>query len=240
MIGVFDSGIGGLTVLQALRKRLSRRDFLYLADTARLPYGSRRPAEILDIARENAVRLCDYGAEALVVACNTASAIALPQLRLELPVPVWGMVDAGVETATRATRSGYLGVIATQAAIQSGVFQRKLETRGFRVWAQACPALVLAAEEPSADTEVLVRHYLREMPRVDTLLLGCTHFPLLRPAIEKVAGPRVKVVDGAELLAAKVASETEDEGSGSVRYFDTAADWSRKPERVFSGVINAS
>jgi glutamate racemase len=128
------------------------------------------------------------------------------------------MVDAGVDAATRATSGGRVGVIATQATIASGVFQRKLEARGCRVWARACPALATAIEENSPYAAVLVRHYLREMPRVDTLLLACTHYPLLRSVFEKVAGPRVRVVDGAELLAAKVASEVEDEGSGIVRY----------------------
>jgi len=128
------------------------------------------------------------------------------------------MVDAGVDAATRATCTGRVAVIATQATIASRIFQRRLEARGLRVWAQACPALVHAAEEDSSDAEVLVRHYLREMPRVDTLLLGCTHFPLLRRVFEKVAGPRVKIVDGADLLAAKIAAEVEDEGAGSVRH----------------------
>jgi glutamate racemase len=221
MIGVFDSGIGGLTVLQALRKRLPRTDFAYLADSARLPYGSRDDEEIRSFATENAAFLCSLGAEAIVIACNTASAIALADVRLFCPMPVWGMVDAGVEVTTRATCSGRVAVIATQATIGSSVFQRRLEARGLRVWAQACPALVQAAENRTPDTEVLVRHYLREMPRVDTLLLGCTHFSLLRNAIEKVVGPRVHVVDGADAVAARVAAQVEDEGSASVRYYNS-------------------
>jgi len=218
MIGVFDSGIGGLAVLEALRRRLPHRDFVYVADTVRLPYGNRTVAEICEFAGEITGFLCEQDAEGIVVACNTASAVALPQLRLACPAPVWGMVDAGVDAATRATSGGRVGVIATQATIASGVFQRKLEARGCRVWARACPALATAIEENSPYAAVLVRHYLREMPRVDTLLLACTHYPLLRSVFEKVAGPRVRVVDGAELLAAKVASEVEDEGSGIVRY----------------------
>ncbi|HXA49047.1 MAG TPA: aspartate/glutamate racemase family protein, partial [Candidatus Acidoferrum sp.] len=127
MIGVFDSGIGGLTVLQALRKRLPRTDFIYLADTARLPYGNREPEEIRGFAAENATFLYALGAEGIVIACNTASAIALPDVRLACPVPVWGMVDAGVEAVTRATCTGRVAVLATQATIASGVFQRRLE-----------------------------------------------------------------------------------------------------------------
>jgi glutamate racemase len=232
LIGVFDSGIGGLTVLQALRKRLPRTDFVYLADSARLPYGARNDEEIRSFATENAAFLYSLGAEAIVIACNTASAIALADVRLSCPVPVWGMVDAGVEVATRATCSGRVAVIATQATIRSGVFQRRLEARGLRVWAQACPALVRAAEDGTSDAEVLARHYLHEMPRVDTLLLGCTHFSLLRNAIERVVGPRVRVVDGTETVAAKVAAQVEDAEYGSVRYYSSGERqaWSPVPQ----------
>jgi glutamate racemase len=221
MIGVFDSGIGGVTVLEALRRELPRRDFVYVADTARLPYGSKQPAVVREFAREIVDFLCGLDAEGIVIACNTASAAALPELRLAYPLPVWGMVDACVETATRATCSGRVAVIGTEGTIASGVYQRKLGARGLRVWARACPALVQAAEENWNDPEPLVRHYLREMPRVDTLLLACTHFGWLRGAIQRVAGPRVRVVDGAEELARTVGQEMENEGSGRVRYYAT-------------------
>jgi glutamate racemase len=225
MIGVFDSGVGGLTVLHALRKRLPRTDFIYLADSARLPYGSREREEIRGFATENAAFLYSLGVEGIVIACNTASAIALADVRLACPLPVWGMVDAGVEAVTRATCTGRVAVLATQATILSGVFQRRFESRGLRVWAQACPALVQAAEEGTRDAETQVRRYLSGMPHVDTLLLGCTHFALLRRAIEKVAGPRVRVVDGAETVAAKVAALVEDEGYASVRYYSSGVGW---------------
>ena len=223
MIGIFDSGIGGLTVLHALRKYLPHRDFVYVADRVHLPYGGREPEEIRGFAASMVEFLCDLEAEQIVVACNTASAVALPDLRLLSPVPVWGMVDAGVDAATRATYTGRVAVLGTQATIASGVFQRKLQARGLRVWARACPALVQGVEDRSPDLEALVRHYLRDLPRVDTLLLGCTHFPVLRHTFEKIAGPRVRVVDGAETLAAKIAAEVDDEGRGQVRYYDTCA-----------------
>jgi len=221
MIGVFDSGIGGLTVLDALRRRMPRRDFIYLADTARLPYGSKPPSSIRDFTAEIIDSLCDLGAEAIVIACNTASAAALPNIRLQCPVPLWGMVDATVEAATRAGRMGRVAVIATERTIASGVYQRKLEARGIRVWAQACPALVHAVEERSSGAEALLRDYLREIPRVDTLALGCTHFSLLHTAIERVVGPKVRVVDGAATLAGSVAAELDNEGAGRVRYLVT-------------------
>lgn len=235
MIGIFDSGIGGLTVLDALRKRMPHCDFVYAADRAHLPYGGREPEQIRRFAAQMADFLCDLEVEQIVIACNTASAVALPGLRLICRVPVWGMVDAGVDAATRATYTGRIAVIGTQATIASGIFQRKLAARGSRVWAQACPGLVHAAEERSPDAEALIRHYLRDMPRVDTLLLGCTHFPLLRATIQKIVGPRVRIVDGSEVLAAKVAAEVADEGRGEVRYYDTGASIAR-PAAWISGI----
>lgn len=207
MIGVFDSGIGGLTVLDALQQRMPAGDFVYVADRARLPYGNRSAAEICEFAAEIVDSLCEQDADGIVVACNTVSAVALPKLRLACPVPVWGIVDAGVDAATRVTSRGRVAVVATEATIASGVFQKKLEARGCRVWAKACPSLASAIEQDSADAEVLIRHYLKEMPRVDTLLLACTHYPLRQAVFEKVAGPRVRVVHGAGILAAKVASQ---------------------------------
>jgi len=221
MIGVFDSGIGGLTVLDALRRRLPRRDFVYVADTARMPYGNQPALMVREFAADMMDFLYGLGVDGIVVACNTVSAVSLPEARLRCPVPVWGMVDACVDAATRATCTGRVAVIGTEVTISSGVYQRKLEARGLRVWAQACPALAGAVEEGSRDVEVLVRHYLREMPRVDTLVLGCTHFPLVRDVIERIVGRRVRVVDGAETIAAKVASEVEDEGSGQVSWYAT-------------------
>lgn len=221
MIGVFDSGIGGLTVLEALRRQMPRRDFIYVADTARLPYGPRPASDVRRFSSEIMEFLCDLEVEGIVIACNTASAAALPELKLNFGVPVWGVVDSGVETATRTSYTGRVGVIATEGTIASGVFQRKLEARGFRVWSQACPALVQAVEDGSGDVETLVRHYLREMPRPDTLLLGCTHFVRIQEVIQRVAGPRVRVVEGSAELAKEVAEKLGNEGSGRVRYYVT-------------------
>jgi glutamate racemase len=230
MIGVFDSGIGGLTVLEALRRRLPRRDFVYVADSARLPYGNKTSGEVRQYAFEIMDFLEGMGVEGIVMACNTASAAALPAARWKYPIPVWGIVDATVEAATRRAPGGYIGVIATQGTIASGVYQRKLAARGFRVWTQACPQLVQAAEEHWDDAEILVRRYLQGMPRLDTLILGCTHFVLLRGVIQRVAGPAVRVVDGADQLAGWIAEEVEDEGSGRVRYFVTGGRASQSPD----------
>lgn len=208
-IGIFDSGVGGLTVLQALRRRMPHHAFVYLGDTARVPYGRKPPEMVVEFAQEIAAFLCGLGVEGLVVACNTASAVALAQLEERCPVPVWGVIDPGVAAATQVTRSGSVGVIGTKATIGSGAYQRRLEARGIRVWAQACPMLVHTVEEGLADSleaELLVRHYLRDRPDIDTLILGCTHYPLLRRTIQCVVGEAVSLVDSAEAIADAVSS----------------------------------
>jgi glutamate racemase len=206
-IGVFDSGVGGLTVLAALRRQLPHRDFIYLGDTARVPYGRKPPEMVLEFARGIAEFLCGLGVEGLVVACNTASSVALPYLNGSCPVPVWGVIDPGVEAATRVTRTGSVGVIGTKATIGSRAYQRRLEERGLRAWAQACPMLVHVVEEGLADApeaELLVRQYLNDRPAIDTLILGCTHYPLLRGVLERTVGDEVRLVDSAEVTAEAV------------------------------------
>jgi glutamate racemase len=208
-LGVFDSGVGGLTVLQALRQRMPHRDFVYLGDTARVPYGRKPPQMVADFADGITDFLCSLGVEGVVVACNTASAVALPGLAERCPVPVWGVIEPGVESATRSTRTGRVGVIGTKGTIGSGAYQRRLEQRGLHVWAQACPMLVHVVEEGLADSpeaDLLVRHYLSNRPEIDTLILGCTHYPLLRDALQRAAGDSVRLVDSAEVTAEAVSA----------------------------------
>ncbi len=206
-LGVFDSGVGGLTVLQALRRRMPQRDFVYLGDTARVPYGRKPPDMIVEFSMGIGDFLTGLGIEGLVVACNTASSVALPALTQRCPVPVWGVIDPGVEAATRVTRTGRIGVIGTKGTIASGAYQRRLEQRGMRVWAQACPMLVHVVEEglaDSAEAEMLVRHYLSSRPEIDTLILGCTHYPVLRQTLQRAVGDAVQLVDSAEVTAEAV------------------------------------
>jgi glutamate racemase len=208
-LGVFDSGVGGLTVLKALRLQMPHRDFVYLGDTARVPYGRKPPEMVAAFAEGIADLLCETGVEGIVVACNTASAVALPNLRERCAVPVWGVIDPGVEAATRATRTGWVGVIGTAGTIASGAYQRALQKRGIHAWARACPMLVHAVEEGLADSEeaeLLVRHYLNGRPAIDTLILGCTHYPLLRGVIQRVTGKGVRLVDSAEAIAETVSA----------------------------------
>jgi glutamate racemase len=218
-IGVFDSGVGGLTVLKALRRAMPHRDFLYLGDTARVPYGRKPPEMVREFAREITAFLAERGAEAVIVACNTATAVALADLKREFSLPIWGVIEPGVEAAVRATVSGYVGVIGTKGTIRSGAYQERLEARGMRVWAQACPLFVHLVEEDLADSpeaEVVAKYYLGDRPEIDTLILGCTHYPVLAPMLRRVLGPGVRLVESASVAAESVRSMFGDDGAGTV------------------------
>jgi len=211
-IGIFDSGVGGLTVQRALLEALPGADTIYLGDTARVPYGTKSAATVTAYSLRNARVLQERGIDLLVVACNTASAVALPALRAMLPVPVLGVVEPGARAAARASRSGRIGVIGTTGTIGSGAYQAaiRLLRADAEVVARACPLLVPLAEEgwTDPDDEVVrgvVRRYLAPLAdqRIDTLVLGCTHYPLLREAIAAEL-PEVTLVDSAETVAAEV------------------------------------
>jgi len=217
-IGVFDSGVGGLTVLKALRERLPLQDFIYFSDTARVPYGRKPRTMVRGFAYEIAAFLLQQDVAAIVVACNTASASALPDLARDTPVPVWGVIDPGVEAARRVTRTGRVGVIGTKGTIASGVYQDKLRALGLDVWAQACPMFVHLVEEGLADSEeaeVLARYYLAAHPDIDTLILGCTHYPVMKAVLAKVVGPEVTLVSSADVTAEVVAAALRNNGKGS-------------------------
>jgi glutamate racemase len=185
---------------------------------------------VVEFAQEIAAFLCALGIEGLVVACNTASAVALPTLVERAHVPVWGVIDPGVEAAARVTRSGRVGVIGTKGTIASGAYQRRLEGRGLKPWARACPMLVHVVEEglaESPEAELLAGEYLRDHPQIDTLILGCTHYPLLRNVLQRTAGDDVRLVDSAEVTAEVVnaafhpASEAQSGARGRVVHFVT-------------------
>ncbi|CAN5715644.1 glutamate racemase [soil metagenome] len=231
-IGVFDSGVGGLSVLRALSRALPHDDFLYIGDTARIPYGSKPMAMVRGFAEELADLLVAYGAKAIVVACNTASAAALPALAERIRVPVWGVIEPGVAAALAATRGGVVGVLGTLGTIRSAAYQSRLERAGVAVWARACPLFVPIVEEGVSDTEIaalVARHYLRDRPRdLDTLILACTHYPALVDTLAEALGPAVTLVDSAETTAAAVASEMASLGlatatrrAGHVRHLVT-------------------
>ncbi len=242
-IGIFDSGVGGLTVLKTLREALPGRDFLYVGDTARVPYG-RKPREMVEqFAWEITGFLLEKHADAVVIACNTASAASLPRLAEETPVPVWGVVDPGVNTACKLTRTGHVGVIGTRGTIDSGAYQNRLRARGLDVWARACPLFVHLVEEglaDSAEAELLAHHYLDDRPPVDALILGCTHYPLLENVIRRVVGEQTAIVSSAQAIAAMVretlgaAPVSPGHRPGTVTHYVTgdAASYRHTAERI--------
>ena len=207
-IGVFDSGIGGLTVVSALRTLLPNESIFYLGDTARVPYGGKSETTVQRYSLEIAAMLLQENAKTVVVACNTASALALPQLEKTLPVTVTGVILPGARAAIARTRTGHVGVIGTRATIKSGAYERALRRLNpdVRVTARACPLLVPLIEEgwlESAITDEILRQYLGPLVAegIDTLVLGCTHYPLLRNAIARLLGDGIALVDSAENCA---------------------------------------
>ena len=194
-------------MLKALRHKLPRRDFVYLGDTARVPYGRKPAAMVAEFAYGITEFLRQMDVEGVVIACNTASAAALPELAGQFSIPIWGVIEPGVEAAARLTRTGRAGVIGTKGTIASGAYQRRLEQRGLTVWARACPMLVHIVEEGlacSPECDLMLHHYLDGRAEIDTLILGCTHYPLLHDAIQRVVGGGVALVDSAESLAQAV------------------------------------
>jgi glutamate racemase len=218
-IGVFDSGIGGLTVVKALRDLLPNENVSYLGDTARVPYGPKSPETVLRYANELAQILTKENAKALVVACNTVSSVALPTLTKNFPVPVIGVIEPGARAALAVTRNKHIGVIGTRATIRSGAYEKALRAadENVRVSSQACPLLVPLIEEGLLDDEVTERMILRYLEPllnddIDTLVLGCTHYPLLTGAIARVLKRQIMIVDSAQNCARAV-EEMLDEQS---------------------------
>ena len=239
-IGVFDSGVGGLTVLKALVAQLPRERFVYLGDTARLPYGTKSAQTVARYALQAADTLADYGVKCLVIACNTASAVGLAAVSERIrDRPVIGVIEPGAEAACAASRSGHIAVIATEGTVRGGAYQEAIVRRRGDARVSAVPAqlFVALAEEglcrgPIA--EAVARHYLEplfdsraRMHRPDTLVLGCTHFPMLAEAIRAAAGPQVSVIDSAQTTALHVRRILESRhlaavsGEGSVRLLAT-------------------
>jgi glutamate racemase len=218
-IGIFDSGFGGLTVQRAILAALPSADTVYLGDTARLPYGTKSPETVTQYSLRNARVLARYGIDLLVVACNTASAVALPALRAELTIPILGVVEPGARVAARTSRTGRIGVIGTAGTVASGAYQAAIrrERPDAQVVARACPLFVPLVEEGWTDPEdeivrSVVRRYLAPLrgEGVDALVLGCTHYPLLKSAVAREL-PGVALVDSAEAVAAEVQARLRGE-----------------------------
>jgi glutamate racemase len=227
-IGVFDSGLGGLTVAHEIMRQLPAESLIYFGDTARVPYGPKSPDTVRRYSREICAFLLEQGVKAIVVACNTATAHALPTLRDELDVPVIGVVEPGARAAVRATRSGHIGVIGTAGTIRSQAYVRAIhaENPDVRVTALACPLFVPLVEEGWTNheaTHLVAEEYLAPFVKdpIDTLVLGCTHYPLLKPVIGEIVGRSVRLIDSAEetaldarrMLAANDLAASEGEGA---------------------------
>ena len=240
-IGVFDSGFGGLTVLRALLPLLPEAEFMYLGDTARLPYGSKSRATIVRYALSSTRFLLDQGADFLVIACNTASALALKEIHASTAVPVLGVIETGANEARSQSKTRDILVIGTDATIASHAYAAACRERGLRALEKACPLLVPLVEEGWVDhpvTAEVVRIYLTELLEQaqeadldpDTLVLGCTHYPLLRPMMEAALSPAIRVIDSAHATASQAARQLAGYGltgayggspSGRCRFFAT-------------------
>lgn len=235
-IGVFDSGVGGLTVLRELVRNMPEARYLYFGDTARLPYGSKSAETVAKFAIEAAHYLEARGIDMLVIACNTATALALPAIRAAVKVPVEGVVEPGAETAAGATRRNKVVVIATEATIRSHAYKTALEQRSVNVREKACPLFVPLIEEGWIEhpvTQRVAHEYLDDFfydyeSGPDVLVLGCTHYPLIKPILRSVAPWRVEIVDSAECTARVVAQHldikaqpAQDLAASDITYFAT-------------------
>jgi len=210
-IGVFDSGIGGLTVLKEIVKEMPSEGTIYLGDTARVPYGVRSPETVIRYSLENTRFLFSRDIKFLVVACNTASSVSLDKIKNTVPIPVIGVIEPGAKAAVRATKSKRIGIIGTEATVQSNSYTALIKTmdRDVEVSGLACPLFVPLVEEGWTDGEIttlIAEKYLKEMKEkdIDTLVLGCTHYPLLKKAISKVMGKNVNLIDSAVEVAKEV------------------------------------
>lgn len=253
-IGAFDSGVGGLTVVQAMRQLLPAEDILYLGDTARVPYGNKSPETIVRYSLENLAFLNRHHVKAVVVACNTASAHALAMLQKVADVPVIGVIAPGVQAALAATRNGRIGIVGTQGTINSSAYQNLLrELRpDVQITAVAAPLLVSLVEEDwlqHAATRLILEEYFAPMKAaaVDTVVLACTHYPLLKPLAQAVLGPEVVLVDSAQNAAAALARVLVEKGienppggsRGSITICttDVPAQFTRLAERFLGGRV---
>jgi glutamate racemase len=226
-IGIFDSGVGGLTVFKEISKEFPFADIYYLGDTARVPYGNKSRETIIRYSLECANYLYNFGIDVLVVACNTASSYAIKILKENFDIPVIGVIKPGVEIAVRTTKNRKIGVIGTQATVKSGSYRDEIEKKGkFEVFQKACPLFVPLVEEGLINhkiTELTVKEYLDEIVKmdIDTLILGCTHYPLLKETIKKIY-PHLNIVDSSKATALYLKEKNLYlNGSGDRRIFIT-------------------
>jgi len=228
-IGIFDSGIGGLTVFREVRRRFPHEDIVYFGDTARVPYGPKSRETVIAYSLQNARFLLQQGAKIIVVACNTAASVALPELKKRFAVPIIGVIEPGALAAEKVTKRHRIGVIGTEGTIRSGAYQSAIRHLypAAEVFTQPCPLFVPLAEEgmeAHAVTLQVAREYLAPLlaSNIDTLVLGCTHYPILKPILREVVGESVAMIDSGEVVSAWLADllpEPESEGAGTDNYY---------------------
>ncbi len=242
-IGIFDSGVGGLTVFREIARALPRAPLIYLGDSARVPYGTKSPETVTRYSLQAASHLLDRGIGLLVVACNTATAAALPSLKEALPIPVIGVVEPGARAAAERTR-GRVGVIATEGTVKSRAYTKAIQAIDLRIEVIETPAplFVPLAEEGWANTHVareVAEIYLGPLidAGIDTLVLGCTHYPILRGTIERVVGGEVAIVDSAETTARCVAAATPAAGNWEPHYTFLVTDAEERFRRIASDFL---
>jgi len=237
-IGVFDSGVGGLTVFREIHRALPHESLIYLGDSARVPYGTKSPQTVVRYSLEAANHLMQRGIKMLVVACNTATAAALPALQEKLPIPVIGVVEPGARAAITHTR-GRVGVIATEGTVKSHAYRKAIHALDSKVEVLECaaPLFVPLAEEGWANTHVareVAEVYLEPLidAGIDTLVLGCTHYPILRGTIEKVVGDSMAIVDSAETTAAWVKAMIANPATGEPEHHFLVTDAEERFRRI--------
>lgn len=250
-IGVFDSGVGGLTVVREIMRQMPEERLVYFGDTARVPYGTKSKDTIVRYTRQNIRFLMTQDVKAIVIACNTATAFALETVEKELDIPVIGVIHAGAKTAVEATRNGKIGIIGTEGTIQSGVYTKVMEEMkgGLEVIGKPCPLFVPLVEEGllhDSVTDEIASRYLSELKGkfIDTLVLGCTHYPLLRSTIGRLMGPEVTLVNPAyetALELKQVLSESqllnEENDSSQDKYQFYVSDLAEKFTNFASSIL---
>ena len=211
MIGIFDSGIGGLTVVKALMEHLSGYDIIYLGDTARTPYGTKSAETVKKYALENTEFLLNKGAKIIIIACNTASSVATESVIDNFDVPIFEVITPAVELLMNTSHKSGIGIIGTRATVKSGIYEKKIKEINpqARVYSKACPLLVPLVEEGwinKPETKMIVKKYLHSLKvrQINTLILGCTHYPLLKNIIQKKIGKRVSIIDSSIAVASNV------------------------------------
>ncbi|MFC1657841.1 glutamate racemase [Candidatus Omnitrophota bacterium] len=257
-IGVFDSGLGGLTVVKELKRQLPAEDIIYLGDTARLPYGTKSPGTVIRFTLNNILFLLKQNTKLIIIACNTASSLALEVIRKHFRIPIIGVIQPGAQEAARITKTKCVGVIGTRATIKSRAYEsqiRKIDPE-VRVVSQACPLFVPLVEEGwlnRAETisvaEEYLKPFIKKNHKLDALILGCTHYPLLKPVIRKVLGSEVRLIDSARQVVSQVeqilrdsqgARRTDTAGRGRCRFYvtDDAEGFSRQAVRFLGHRIS--